>query len=148
MRCPSILDLPPALPGKTGWPWTAGISHLPALRRDHSPWPRISIITPSYNQGRFIEETIRSVLLQGYPNLEYLIIDGGSSDESVEIITKYSPWLAYWVSEKDHGQSDAINRGLRRATGEVVAWLNSDDVPQENSLSTVGHYFAENPGCD
>src|SRR5437588_12503482 len=107
---------------KAGWPWTSQHLALPRVQPNGHPWPRISIITPSYNQGRFIEETIRSVLLQGYPNLEYLIIDGGSSDESVEIITKYSPWLAYWISEKDHGQSDAINRGFSRATGEVVAW--------------------------
>jgi glycosyltransferase involved in cell wall biosynthesis len=91
-------------------------------------WPRVSIVTPSYNQGTFIEETIRSVLLQGYPDLEYIIIDGGSSDQSVPIIKKYEPWLSYWVSEKDHGQADAINKGFAMGTGEIGAYLNSDDL--------------------
>ena len=112
---------------------------MPGTMPDGSPWPRISIVTPSYNQGRFIEETIRSVLQQGYPNLEYMVIDGGSSDESVEIIKKYAPWLTYWVSEKDRGQSHAINKGMARATGEIVAWLNSDDLYLPLALSRVAN---------
>jgi glycosyltransferase involved in cell wall biosynthesis len=91
-------------------------------------YPKITIVTPSFNQGEFLEETIQSVLNQGYPNLEYIIIDGGSTDKSVDIISKYSKELSYWVSEKDNGQSEAINKGFRKATGEIVTWLNSDDL--------------------
>jgi glycosyltransferase involved in cell wall biosynthesis len=98
------------------------------------PWPRISVITPSFNQGEFIEETIRSILLQGYPDLEYLVLDGASTDGSGDIIKKYSPWISYWVSEPDSGQSDAINRGLKQASGEFATWINSDDLLCKNAL--------------
>lgn len=104
---------------------------------DGSSWPKVSIVTPSLNQAEFIEETIRSVLLQGYPNLEYLVIDGGSTDGSIEIIQKYAPWLAYWVSETDRGQSEAINKGFQHSTGEIMAWLNSDDIYYPNALGTA-----------
>src|SRR5436190_18724174 len=126
MRTPRLSEIPPPPPGKTGWPWNEE-TPPPEIMPDDRALPRVSIITPSFNQGRFIEETIRSVLLQGYPNLEYIIIDGGSTDDSLEIIRKYDPWITLWVSEKDRGQSHAINKGLSKATGEILCWLNSDD---------------------
>jgi glycosyltransferase involved in cell wall biosynthesis len=112
---------------------------------DGEPRPKISIVTPSYNQGRFIEQTIRSVLLQGYPNLEYIVIDGGSTDNSVEIIKKYEEWLTYWVSEPDRGQSHAINKGFEKASGEIYAWLNSDDYLQKNALKNVATAYRVSP---
>ncbi|MGH7567010.1 MAG: glycosyltransferase family 2 protein, partial [Gemmatimonadota bacterium] len=102
-------------------------------------------MTPSYNQGRFLEETIRSVLLQGYPNLEYMVIDGGSTDSSVQIIRRYEGWLSYSVSEQDQGQADAINKGFARATGEIHGYLNSDDAYLPNVLARVAEGFRENP---
>ena len=107
--------------------------------------PRVSIITPSYNQAQFLEQTIRSVLSQNYPNLEYWVIDGGSTDGSIEIIQKYAGQLAGWISEPDRGQAEGINKGLARATGEVVAWLNSDDLYYPGAVQAAVAALAANP---
>ncbi len=104
-------------------------------------YPKISVITPSYNQGRFLEECIQSVLGQKYPNLEYIIIDGGSTDNSLEVIKKYESEITYWISEKDNGQSNAINKGFKKATGDIIAWLNSDDLYYGKSLWKIADIY-------
>ncbi|MGC8876987.1 glycosyltransferase family 2 protein [Thermus sp.] len=108
-------------------------------------WPKITVVTPSYNQARFLEATLRSVHDQGYPNLEHIVIDGGSTDGSVEIIRKFEDRLAYWVSEPDKGQTDALIKGFSRATGEILAWLNSDDLYEPRALWEVAEFFARHP---
>jgi glycosyltransferase involved in cell wall biosynthesis len=108
--------------------------------------PLVSIVTPSYNQYEFLEETIRSVLEQDYPALEYFIIDGGSTDGSVEIIKKYEAQLSGWVSEPDQGQTDAINKGFLRSSGKYMAWLNSDDIYQPGAISSAVEFLQHNPG--
>jgi glycosyltransferase involved in cell wall biosynthesis len=140
-------DLPPPAPGKSGWPWTTHNKRLPEKMPDGSEWPRLSIVTPSYNQGKFIEATIRSVLLQGYPNLEYIIIDGGSTDNSVETIKKYDKYLFYWHSKKDRGQADAINQGLEKSSGQILGWINSDDVYVKGTFHKIVKAFHFNPDC-
>jgi glycosyltransferase involved in cell wall biosynthesis len=104
-------------------------------------WPRITVVTPSFNQSEFIETTLRSVLDQNYPNLEYIVLDGGSRDGSVEIIERYAPRLAYWHSQKDAGQADALRTGFAMATGEILCWLNSDDIFLPGALHTVAALF-------
>lgn len=143
MRCPTLNELPAPPAGKTGWPWTEESSQLPNTMPNGSPWPRVSIVTPSYNQGQFIEETIRSVLLQGYPNLEYIIIDGGSTDGTIKILGTY-PHLR-WISEKDTGQGVALNKGLRMARGEIIGWINSDDWYEAGIFKHIARFFMANP---
>lgn len=126
MHCPTLSSLPPPPPGKTGWPWTEETPQLPDLMPDGSSWPKISIVTPIYNQEEFIEETIRSVLLQGYPNYEHVIINDGSTDGSLKVIEKYLPWVTC-ITQKNAGQSAALNHGFKVAAGELIGWQNSDD---------------------
>lgn len=111
-------------------------------------YPKISIVTPSFNQGQYIEQTILSIINQGYPNLEYIIIDAGSTDDTIEIIKKYEHHISYWVSESDNGQSDALNKGLAKCTGEIFNWVNSDDYLEENALFKIADYFANNRRID
>lgn len=140
----TLEELPPPPPGKTGWPWTEQPETLSEGCSNSSEWPLISIVTPSYNYGQFIEETIRSVLLQGYPNLEYIIIDGGSTDNTIEIIKKYEKFLAYWVSEPDQGQTDAINKGYFHCTGDIFAWINADDsYINSTCFRNIGNFYLE-----
>ncbi len=110
--------------------------------------PLVSIVTPSFNQAEFLTETITSVLNQSYPRIEYIIVDGGSIDGSVEIIKQYQDRIAWWVSEKDRGQTDAINKGFQQANGEIFAWLNSDDRYHPQAVSEAVQFFIENPEID
>jgi glycosyltransferase involved in cell wall biosynthesis len=144
MNSPTLEQLPPSPADKNGWFWTEQSEQI----YNSLDCPKITIVTPNYNYGQFLEETIRSVLLQSYPNLEYIIIDGGSSDNSVEIIKKYEPWLTYWISEKDQGQSDAINKGFKQATGDIYYWINSDDILCKNALNQVVSFWQNHPDCN
>lgn len=146
-RPPTCAELPPPPPERHGWPWTEAPPPLPDHLPSGAPWPRITVVTPSYNQAAFLEETIRSVLLQGYPNLEYLVLDGGSSDGSRAILERYAPWLDYVVSQPDSGQADAINQGFRRASGAVLGWINSDDILLPEALRRLAEAHLQAPAA-
>src|SRR5579859_2701917 len=109
---------------------------------------RITIVTPSLNQAAYLERTISSVLDQGYPELEYLVFDGGSTDGSVEILRRYADQIAYWESEQDRGQSHALNKGFERATGELVGWINSDDYYRPGAFAAAAEAFEANPEAE
>lgn len=130
--------LPPAPPGRQGWPWTTETPPPPSAGH----WPRLSIIVPSFRQGPFIEEALRSILLQNYPSLELIVIDGGSTDETTAVLEKYRPWLSFVRQAPDRGQGHAINLGFALASGELSAWLNSDDAYLPGAFLQVGSLFA------
>lgn len=146
MHCPSLVDLPKPLEDKFGWPWNEESPRLPDAMPDGKPWPRISVVTPLLNQRSFVEETIRSILLQGYPNIEYIVIDGGSTDGSLDVVAQYSPWVKCIV-ERGEGQSAALNRGFRISTGDLIGWQNSDDYYGPGSFSLAALAAAEHPEC-
>lgn len=142
-----MTDLPAPPDGKTGWPWTEESPPSAGALPGGREWPRVTVITPSLNQAEFLEQTIRSVLLQGYPNLEYIVMDGGSSDGSLAVIEKYAPHLARWDSRPDRGQGHAINKGLRQSTGEILCWLNSDDYYLPGTLQVIAEALAAGTGA-
>ncbi len=135
------LPIPPK--NKTGWPWAQESSVWTRTVSSDFLWPKITVVTPSYNQGTFLEETMRSIILQEYPNLEWFVIDGGSTDKSLSLIEKYSPFIDFWVSESDKGQSHALNKGFSRASGDLFCWLNSDDVWLPNTLKEMAYWFRQ-----
>lgn len=133
-----LSSLKPEL-GKTGWPWDEEVD--PSIYTENLIWPKITIVSPSYNQGIYLEETIRSILLQNYPNIEYIIMDGKSNDSSIGVLNKYNQSVSYWESEKDRGQSHAINKGFSLASGDIYCWLNSDDLFTNSALHKVALTF-------
>jgi glycosyltransferase involved in cell wall biosynthesis len=148
MRCPTLTELPPPPEAVTIWPWTRGSPVLPSTLPDGSAWPLISIVTPSFNQAEFLEQAIRSVLLQGYPRLELIVIDGGSTDGTLATIAQYERWLKYWVSERDEGPANALNKGFRFASGDILGFLNADDFYLPECLAKVAKAFHEQPSAD
>lgn len=143
-------ELPPPSAGQTGWPWVAPASAPPAVAAANlgAAPPGISVVMPSYQQAEFLEEAIRSVLMQGYPRLELIVMDGGSKDGSVDILRKYEPHLAYWTSAPDGGQTAAINAGWRRAQYEIVTWLNSDDLLLPGWAHATARAFLDDAALD
>jgi glycosyltransferase involved in cell wall biosynthesis len=141
-----INEFPKNKLNKIEWPWSHHENNFQFS--EFVKYPKISIVTPSFNQGSFIEETIRSILLQNYPNLEYIIIDGGSKDNTLDIISHYKKWIDIIISEKDSGQSNAINKGWKLATGEITTWINSDDFLAPNCLYEVAQQYLNGKGVN
>src|ERR1700736_1796691 len=108
-------------------------------------WPRITVVTPSYNQARFLEALLASVVQKAYPDLEYIVMDGGSTDGSADIIRRYADKLAYWTSQRDGGQTDAVQKGFERGTGDILCWLNSDDLFEPCTLREAAEFFVNHP---
>jgi glycosyltransferase involved in cell wall biosynthesis len=129
-----------------GGRWTEATSADCYRQASGGDWPRISIVCPSFRQGHYIEETIRSVLLQNYPALEFIVMDGGSDDGTVAILEKYAPWLTVWESVPDRGQSHALNKGFAKATGEILGWINSDDYYLPGAFAAVAAAYRRKPG--
>jgi glycosyltransferase involved in cell wall biosynthesis len=148
MRCPTLTELPPPPEAMTIWPWTRGSRPLSPTMPNGESWPLISIVTPSFNQGRFLEQAIRSVLLQGYPRLELIVIDGRSSDNSIKTIARYGTWIKHWVSEPDSGPAAALNKGFGVASGEIFGFLNADDFYLPGCLEKVAAAFHARPSAD
>lgn len=148
MRCPTLAELPPPPESMTVWPWTRESVPLPPAMPDGRAWPSISIVMPSLNQAPYLEEALRSVLLQGYPALELIVMDGGSSDGSVAILERYGGWLAHWSSGRDAGPAAALNSGFLRAGGEILGVLNADDFYLPGGLADVARAFAARPEAD
>ena len=136
------MSLPDPPAGKTGWPWTPDETQA---NNSLENYPKITVVTPSYRHGHYLEETMRSVLLQDYPNLEYVVIDGGSEDETKQLLERYDRQLSYWVSEPDRGHAHALNKGFARATGEILAWLNAGDTYFPQALHHVAQVFQTFP---
>ena len=142
---PSIAALPAPPAGFHGWPWTEQTPPALLANPPRGGWPKITVVCPTYQQVKYIEETLRSVLLQGYPALEFIVMDGASQDGTVALLEKYSPWIKHWESTQDHGQSHALNKGFDRATGELFGWINSDDYYLPGAFVAVARAFLNRP---
>lgn len=138
-----LARLPPPAVQKSGWPWTEETSPSAYDAAPTGGWPLLTIVCPSFQQGRYLEETIRSVLLQNYPRLEFLVMDGGSTDETPAILQRYAAWLTHWEAQPDRGQSHALNKACGRATGELIGWINSDDYYLPGAFAAVARSFRE-----
>ena len=146
MRCPRLNALPAPPPGRVGWPWTIETPPLPDHVPGGSSWPRVSIVVASLNHAAYVEEMLRSVLLQGYPDLELIVIDGGSGEGTLAILRKYEAWFSYFVSEPDRGQSHAINKGMARVSGVLFCHLDTDDYLLPGCLEAVARAARQAPG--